>query len=267
MRSALFVPANRPDRFAKAKATGADTVIIDLEDTVAPDEKQQARNNIIRYMADNPEQRFWVRINDGTTSWFERDLDMCRSLPQVQGIVLPKAHKPHHVYMVSGAGKPLMPVIESASGLQELASIAQANGVVRLSFGILDLMLELGTRPHTKAAIEIKDQIRFQILVASRMFGLARPLDCVEPDFTNIESFTKTATFARDMGFGGILCIHPRQVEAAHQVFQALPEELDWARRVVEHAEKTGEYTFRIDNRMVDLPLIERARRILERFA
>lgn len=267
MRSALFVPASRPDRFSKALASGADAIIIDLEDSISPDDKLQARNNILDYATANPDIKFWVRINDGTTKWFEDDLSLCRSLNSVAGIVLPKAHKAQHVHIVSGAGKPLMPVIESAMGLRELDRIAQANGVVRLSYGILDLMVELGTRPHTKAALAIQDQIRFQVLVASSMHGLAWPLDAVNADFSNLDSFAKTATFARDMGFGGVLCIHPKQIPVAHDVFQPIAEDLDWAKRVVEYAERTGEYTFRIDGRMVDLPLINHAQRILKRFS
>lgn len=266
MRSALFVPANRPDRFPKALASGADAVIIDLEDTISPDGKRKARDNIANFVDTNPKARFWVRINDGTTSWFDDDLSLCRSLPAVSGIVLPKANRAQHVHIVSGAGKPLMPVIEAAAGLRELPEIAKASGVMRLSFGILDLMVELGTRPHTAAAMEIQNQIRFLILMSSCMHGLARPMDCVYADFSDLDGFEQSAVFARDMGFGGVLCIHPNQIPIAHGVFQALPEELDWAQRVVDHADKTGEYTFRMDGRMVDLPLIERARRILERF-
>lgn len=267
MRTALFVPASRPDRFSKAIASGADAVIVDLEDSVAPDAKDDARAALVRYAADHPRDRMWVRINDGTTRWFEDDLSVCRSLAGVAGIVLPKAQVAEHVYVVSGAGKPLMPVIESASGLRALDRIAEANGVVRLSFGILDLMVEFGTRPGTEGAQRILDQIRFQILQASRMHGLADPLDTVYADFSDPDGLERTATLARDMGFGGMLCIHPSQVPVAHRVYRPQPEEIDWARRVVDHADSTGDYAFRLDGRMVDLPLIERARRILEHSA
>jgi len=265
MRSALFVPASRPDRFSKAIASGADAVIIDLEDSVAPDAKSEARDALARHAADHPQDRVWVRINDGTTPWFEDDLALCRSLPSVAGIVLPKAQAAEHVYIVSGAGKPLMPVIESSQGLRMLDQIAEANGVARLSFGILDLMVEFGTRPQTEGAQRILDQVRFQILQASRMHGLADPLDTIYADFSDLDGLARAATLARDMGFGGMLCIHPSQVPVVHQVYQPLPEELDWAQRVVDHADSTGEYAFRLDGRMVDLPVIESARRVLER--
>ncbi|MGB6007970.1 HpcH/HpaI aldolase/citrate lyase family protein [Castellaniella sp.] len=265
MRSALFVPANRPDRFPKALASGADAVIVDLEDSVAPDAKSAARDALAAYAADHPQDRLWVRINDGSTRWFEDDLALCRELSAVAGIFLPKAQAAEHVYKVSGAGKPLIPIIESAQGLRVLDDIAEANGVERLTFGILDLMVEFGTRPQTDGAQRILDQVRFQILQASRMHGLADPVDTIYADFSDETGLEQAAVLARDMGFGGKLCIHPRQVPVVHQVYRPLPEELDWARRVVEHAERTGEYAFRLDGRMVDLPVIESARRVLER--
>ncbi|WP_346952284.1 CoA ester lyase [Castellaniella sp.] len=264
MRSALFVPATRPERFSKAIASGADAVIVDLEDSVAPEQKAAARRALEQHAHEHPEESVWVRINDGTTPWFEDDLALCRTLPSVVGIVLPKAQQAEHVYIVSGAGKPLMPVIESAEGIHELARISAANGVVRLSFGILDLMVELGTRPGTQAARLVLDQLRFQILVASRMHHLAAPLDSVYPDFSDPEGLTAMATVARDMGFGGMLCIHPSQVPVVHQVYQPSAQDIDWARRVLAHVEKTGEYAFRLDGRMVDRPLIARAERIAE---
>ncbi|CAM5179613.1 (S)-citramalyl-CoA lyase OS=Castellaniella defragrans OX=75697 GN=HNR28_001788 PE=4 SV=1 [Castellaniella defragrans] len=263
LRSALFVPATRPDRFAKAIASGADAVIVDLEDSVPPERKHEAREALAQYVATHPGDALWVRINDGTTRWFEDDLALCRSLPSVAGIVLPKAQKAEHVYIVSGAGKPLMPVIESAAGIRELDRIAAANGVVRLSFGILDLMVELGTRPNTAAAQFLLDQMRFQILVASRVHGLASSLDSVYADFSDLEGLAATAGKARDMGFGGMLCIHPAQVPVVHDVYQPSAQDIEWARRVVAHVDKTGEYAFRLDGRMVDRPLIERARRIV----
>lgn len=265
MRTALFVPASRPDRFSKAVASGADAVIVDFEDSVAPEDKPAARDALERHVAQHPDERFWVRINDATTRWFEDDLRLCRSLNAVRGIVLPKSQEADHVYAVSGAGKPLMPIIESAAGMQILSSIAQANGVVRLSFGMLDLMVELGTRPGTAAAQVVLNHVRLQILIASCEARLAPPLDTVHPDFSDLEGLAASARVACDMGYGGMLCIHPAQVPVVHRIYQPAPEDLDWAQRVVQHADQTGEYAFRLDGRMVDLPLIERARRILER--
>src|SRR5690606_22204138 len=129
MRSALFVPGNRPERFSKTIASGTDALMVDLEDSVAPDAKEAATEALARHAQQSPQDHVWVRINDGTTPWFEDDLALCRSLPSVVGIMLPKAQAADHVYQVSGAGKPLIPVIESAQGLRMLDKIAEANGV------------------------------------------------------------------------------------------------------------------------------------------
>ncbi|MER1968824.1 CoA ester lyase [Castellaniella sp. GW247-6E4] len=265
LRTALFVPAIRPDRLPKALASGADAVIVDLEDSVPRDEKITARRHLSEFALAHPDERFMVRINDGTTVWFDQDLALCRELPNVVAIVLPKAEAARHVHIVSGAGKPLMPVIESARGLRNLDGIAGAAGVWRLSFGILDLMLEFGTRPGTEGAARILDQIRYQILLHSGMNGLPPPLDTVYADFSDLEGLARRIAVARDMGFGGMLCIHPTQVPVVHEAFRPSADELDWARRVVDEAGRSGAQAFRVDGRMVDLPLIERARRLLAR--
>ncbi len=265
LRTALFVPAIRPDRLPKALASGADAVIVDLEDSVPHDAKGAARRHLAEFARAHPDERFMVRINDGTTAWFDEDLALCRELPNVVGIVLPKAAAARHVHIVSGAGKPLIPVIESARGLRELDGIASAAGVWRLSFGILDLMLEFGTRPGTEGAERVLDQVRYQILLHSCMNGLPPPLDAVHADFSDLEGLARRIALARDMGFGGMLCIHPAQIPVVHAAFVPSPEELDWARRVVAEADRSGALAFRVDGRMVDLPLIERARRLLAR--
>lgn len=265
LRTALFVPAIRPDRLPKALATEADAVIIDLEDSVAPEDKLTARRHLAEFAAAHPDERFMVRINDGTTAWFDQDLALCRELPGVVGIVLPKAEAARHVHIVSGAGKLLIPVIESARGLRNLDGIAAAAGVWRLSFGILDLMLEFGTRPGTDGAARILDQVRYQVLLHSSMNDLAPPLDTVYADFSDQAGLAQRIAVARDMGFGGMLCIHPAQVPVVHEAFLPSADELDWAQRVVDEANRSRALAFRVDGRMVDLPLIERARRLLAR--
>ncbi len=264
MRTGLFVPATRQDRIPKAFASGANFIILDLEDSIAPENKVQARQAVFEYANTNPQQRFWVRLNDGGTKWFEGDLELCRSLANVQGFLLPKAQKPEHIYVLSGAGKPLVPIIESALGLQALDSIAKARGVVALSFGMLDIMAQYGTRPNSPAAELLLNSIRLRLLEVSKSNGLAAPFDSVQAEFTDLEAFEKTVSFGCDLGMGGVLCIHPRQVQVAKQIYQPDEQLLQWAHKVVAHADKTGEYTFKIDGAMVDLPVIQQARHILE---
>ncbi|MDN5843120.1 MAG: CoA ester lyase [Alcaligenaceae bacterium] len=265
LRSALFVPASRPDRFAKALDSGADAVIIDLEDAVEHDAKDRARRDLQEFAAANPDASFLVRINDGATRWFDDDLAACRELPNISGIVLPKTETAEQAYSVVGAGKAVIPMIETARGIEVLDQIAGVEGVRRLSFGVLDLLLDLGVTPGTPSADIVINQLRFQILVRSRMHRLGSPLDSIYPDFSDFEGLAAAARNACDMGFCGMLCIHPAQIEVVHQTFQPSPDDLDWARRVVAHAEQAGTAAFKLDGRMVDVPVIERARRIVAR--
>jgi (S)-citramalyl-CoA lyase len=263
LRSALFVPASRPERFSKALAAGADAVIIDLEDAVEAGLKHQARDHVRNFVQAHPKARFLLRVNGATTDWFNDDLALCGQCDAISGILLPKAESASQIALAAATGKPVLPIVESARGVLALAEMAAATGVERLSFGSLDLMLEAGTTPDTEGARLLLDHIRCQILLHSTAGGLAAPLDGVYPDFSNEEGLAGVARQVRDMGYGGMLCIHPRQIPVIHGVFAPTAEEADWARRVVELADSTGSSAFQVDGKMVDAPVIERARRLL----
>ena len=263
VRAALFVPASRPERFAKALAAGAEAVIIDLEDAVEHTLKDQAREHLEQFALAHPEASFMVRINGAASAWFEQDLQVCSALPGVQAIVLPKAESARQVQQVSSTGKAVLPIVESARGVLALNDIAAAPGVLRLSFGSLDLMLETGTTPDTSGARILLDHIRSQILLCSAAHGLQAPLDGVYPNFSDLDGLSALARQVRDMGFGGMLCIHPKQIPVIQSAFAPGKAEKEWAQRVVETAESTGSLAFQIDGKMVDAPVIERARRIL----
>lgn len=264
IRTALFVPATRPERFEKALAAGADAVIIDLEDAVERDYKDQAREHMRSFAEAHPEKSFYVRVNDATTGWFADDIAACEKLPAVAGILLPKAESADQVARTVASGKTVVPIIESARGVLGLAEIAAAQGVERLSFGSLDLMLEMGTTPDTAGAALLLDHIRCQILLHSAAHRLAPALDGVYPDFSNKEGLAAMARQVRDMGFGGMLCIHPMQVPVIESVFTPAAAEKEWAQRVVQMADGTGSSAFQLDGKMVDAPVILRARRILD---
>lgn len=264
MRSALFVPGSRPERFAKAMAAGADAVIIDLEDAVEADAKQAAREHVARYAQANPGQRFLLRCNGADTPWFDADLELCRAHDAIAGVVVPKAETAQQLQRARAAtGKPLIPIVESARGVLALDALAAAEGVERLAFGYLDLMLDTGTRPETHGARLLLDHVRCRILLCSAAAGIRPPLDGVHPDFRDIESVSNIAIQVRDMGFDGVLCIHPTQVAAVHAAFAPSDDEREWAQRVLAEFERTGSSAFQIDGKMVDAPVIERARRIL----
>ena len=264
LRSALFVPGNRPERFAKALAAGADIVIIDLEDAVAADAKHQAREHIGRFAAEHPDARYVVRVNAAGTEWFEADLELCRAHDQIVGVVLPKAESAEQVQRVrQHTGKPVLPIVESAKGVQALDELALAEGVQRLAFGYLDLMLDTGTTPDTPGARILLDHIRCRMVLASAAAGIEAPLDGVHPDFRDTATLSTIAIQVRDMGFAGVLCIHPAQVTVVHAAFATTAQEREWAQRVLAEHERTGSAAFQIDGQMVDMPVIERARRIL----
>ena len=264
IRSALFVPATRPERIPKALDSGADGVIVDLEDAVAESLKAEARAHLDTFLNANQQARVLVRINAHQHEQQAQDLALCRRQPGVVAVLLPKAESAEQVEWAAACGKPIWPIIESAKGLLELPAIAQANGVERLTFGALDLGLDLGLSSGTAASQRILDQARYAILLHSTLAHLAPPLDSVFPDIKNTEGMIQMAADARDMGFGGLLCIHPSQVALIHGMLTPGPEALDWARRVLT-AVASGDGVFVVDGQMVDAPVIEQARRVMRR--
>ncbi|MBV7547310.1 CoA ester lyase [Pseudomonas sp. PDM26] len=264
VRSALFVPATRPERIPKAIASGADRVIVDLEDAVQENLKEEARDNLERFLSEHPEAQVLVRVNAPEHWAHTADLDLCRRHAGVTAILLPKAESAAQVSTAFSTGKPIWPIIESAKGLAALSSIAGAKGIERLSFGSLDLGLDLNLTAGSRAAEEILSHARYAVLLCTRVAGLAPALDGVFPSIQDTAGLHNTVQFARDMGFGGALCIHPSQVAIIHQALKPSPEELLWAQRIVDAAH-SGEGVFVLDGQMVDAPVIGRAHSILAR--
>lgn len=265
VRSALFVPGSRPERFAKALAAGADAVIVDFEDAVEEPLKRQARDHLAAFLQAEPQAKVWVRINAPTHPEHAEDVRFCGAHGGVAGVLLPKVESAAQVAVAGAAGKPVWPIIESAKGLLALGEIAAAEGVERLSFGGLDLALDLDLRHGSAAAEQFLDQARMAVQLHSRGADLAPPLDGVYPAFEDHEGLQRTIRHARDMGYGGALCIHPKQVAVIHQALAPAEEELAWARRVLDASERAGGAgAFRLDGQMVDAPVLVRAQRLLE---
>lgn len=264
IRSALFVPATRPERIPKALASGADAVIVDLEDAVAENLKAQARGHLDTFLDAHPDARVLVRVNAPGHAQQADDLALCERHPGVVGVLLPKVESAAQVELAAASGKSIWPIIESVRGLLALDEIAAAKGVERLSFGALDLGLDLGLASGTAAAERILDQARYALLLQSRLANLALPLDSVFPDIKNLHGLAQTVADARDMGFGGLLCIHPSQVAVVHETLMPSADELAWAQRVLT-AGATGDGVFVVDGQMVDAPVIGRANRLLQR--
>lgn len=264
LRSALFVPATRPERVAKARASGADAIIVDLEDAVGSADKDWARSQLQRALSAPPpgEATIWVRINATGTPWFEDDLAACAALPTVTGLMLAKAESADDLRRVADAGKPVWPLLESARGFLNLAEIAAAPAVQRLTFGALDSALDLDLQGGDGART-LLDALRVQLILHSRAHRLAPPLESVVPEFRDLTQVRITAERARQMGFGGMLCIHPTQLDSIHMAFGVGEEQRQWAHRVLDGAREHGT-PFQLDGEMVDEPVIERARRLLD---
>ncbi|MCC7059662.1 MAG: CoA ester lyase [Burkholderiaceae bacterium] len=257
-RSLLFVPASRPERFDKALAAGADAVIVDLEDAVAPHEKERARAALAAWL--DPARPVLVRINAVDTPWFGEDLALCAH-PGVAAVMLPKAEHIDDLARLRAAGAAqLVPLIESAAGMAALATIAAAPGVQRLAFGSIDIQVDLGMRDA------LEDELlyfRSQLVLASRLAGLQAPVDGVSTSLDDAERLRVDVLRARRLGFGGKLCIHPRQVEGVNRHFAPSEAEQAWARRVLEAAAAAAGAAVALDGRMIDKPVILRAQAIL----
>ena len=251
------MPGSRPDRFEKALAAGANAVIIDLEDAVAPADKERAREDVSAWLA--PHRAVMVRINGADTAWFGDDLALCRR-PGVAAVMLPKAERAEDIAALRGAGAAtVLPLIESAAGMAALTAIAAAPGVQRLVFGSIDFQVDLGMRDA------LEDELLFfrsQLVLASRLAGLQAPVDGVSTAIDDVDQLRDDVLRARRLGFGGKLCIHPRQVASVNHHFAPSAAERAWAQRVLEAAAASGGAAIAVDGKMVDKPVILRAQAI-----
>ncbi len=258
-RSYLFVPGDRPDRFEKAWQSGADAVILDLEDAVQGAHKDLAREAVASWLS--PERPVYVRINGTSTPWFERDLAVVGP-PGVLGVVLPKAEQPEQVAQVaarlSGAAQVLL-LLETALGVWNARALAQAPRVERLAFGAVDFQLDTGINGEQEELL----YARSRLVLASRVAGLVPPIDGVTMALDDLTRLREGVARARRLGFGGKLCIHPGQVETINQGFAPTDAERTWARRVLEAVEASGAGALRLDGELIDRPVIARARSIL----
>lgn len=286
LRSWLFVPGNRPERFDKALRAGADAVIVDLEDAVAPPDKEAARATVGAWLDTKPLESLRstaanarnadaqvspdpqlsrvpalvVRINGADTSWFADDLALAAK-GGLHALMIPKAERAGTLAAVVDAGaRAVVPMIESASGFAALPELCAAAGVERLAFGNIDFQVDLGMRDAHEDELLY---FRSRIVLESRLAGLAAPIDGV---CTAIDDAARLATDvqrARRLGFGAKLCIHPRQVAQVNSSFAPSDEERAWARRVLDAAAAAGGAAVAVDGKMVDKPVMLRAEAIL----
>ena len=264
-RSFLFVPGHRPERFAKALASGADAVIIDLEDAVPLDAKDTARTALMDAWKDfdaTERARLLVRVNPAGTPWHDADLAAVASLTGLGALMLPKAENAQQVEQAFRTSSSLvLPLIESAEGVGQMDAIARAAGTLRLGLGHIDLQADLGVRCGPDEA-ELAP-VRLAMVVAARRAGLPTPVDGVTTATQDAEVLAADAHRSRRFGFGAKLCIHPAQVAGVHQALAPTEAECAWARRVLAAETAAGGGAFNVDGKMVDPPVLLLARKIL----
>lgn len=279
MRSKLFVPAIRPELFSKALHSGADAICFDLEDAVAPERKPEARQNLRDFLTHREPAAapiLLVRTNPVGSEHFDQDIEAC-VWPSLAAIALPKVESAAEILRAHSALAALesdrkipaqlgiLPTIESPRGLRLAFEIAQSSArIIGLQLGFADLLEPLNIARDNQFA---RNQIRLQLRLAAAEAGV----DCYDSAFTDIRDsigFENELQSARELGFAGASCIHPTQIPFANHAFTPTPDELAFARRIIDAAQQAqlkGESVTVVDGKMIDAPFILRARKILAR--
>ncbi|RFU64545.1 CoA ester lyase [Peribacillus saganii] len=277
-RSYLFVPASSVKLMEKALASAADCVIFDLEDAVALNEKQAARERAKTFLQNNELVKdVYIRINDITTPFWKEDVEAAVEAGAF-GIIVPKSESSGNMKVIcqtvtntlERTGREIgsfevLPLIETARGVHFAYDIATSHSLIpRLVFGSIDYALDLDCQltPEGEELI----YARSQIVNASRAAGIDNPVDAVYPDLANEDGLRNEAVRARKAGFKSKLSIHPKQLEPIHEVFTPSQQELDEAFEIVqafEKAEKHGVASIAVGNKLVDYPVYKKAKNLL----
>jgi len=262
----LFAPGHRPERFDKAAQSGADAIVLDLEDSVPAPEKTAARRAIEQDWArlQTAAAPVIVRINSPESEAGSQDLEWLGDLAPA-AVMVPKAESTEALAQVHQRLNrvPLLPIVESAAGYCALPAIAAAPGVLRLVIGHIDFMADTGFQcDSTESQLA---PLRFAVAMATRLNSLSPAVDGVTVEIGDDEKLRADVQRAMRFGFGGKLCIHPRQVNIVHQAMHPSERELEWARKVLAASAAAGGAAVQVDNRMVDLPVVLQAQRMLGR--
>jgi citrate lyase subunit beta/citryl-CoA lyase len=281
VRTALFVPATRPDRVDKALNAGADLIIIDLEDAVAHSLKQEARKAAGKKILEHSGRKLIVRVNALGSGHNLKDLESVVDA-SLTGIMLPKVETPEHIReidrrlsdcenkkKISSGSLFIAALIESARAVQNVFAIFSESSQLKrpfiAAFGAADYSLDMGIS-MSKCGTELLYP-RSRIAVACRAAGIEPPIDTpFMADLKDMDALRTDALRARELGFQGKLCIHPSQVGPCNTIFSPTEDEISHARRVVEAFEKSeaeGVGALQLDGKFVDYPVVERSRRII----
>ena len=286
MRSYLFIPADQPRKLAKASSSGADVVILDLEDSIAPEKKEHARLEAAAFLRDQhahkTRPRLYVRINGLDSAWAEHDLEPIMAA-KPDAIMLPKCQSAQDVQHLSvklsvhearndiaqGATKIMPLACETAASLFHLGSLIKASArLIALCWGAEDLALELGahlTRLPDGSFTSPLQMARNLTLAAARAATIA-PIDAVYTDLRNVAGLQKECSLAAQDGFEGKLAIHPDQIAIINEAFTPSPEAVARAQAIIDaFAQNPDQGALKFDGRMIDRVHLLRARQLLDR--
>ncbi|MFF3374361.1 HpcH/HpaI aldolase/citrate lyase family protein [Streptomyces sp. NPDC002680] len=259
----LYVPGDRPEVVTKALASGADVVVVDLEDAVAPDRKEYARTATAERLTDPQPVPVHVRINALDGPLATPDLRSLEGLPGVSGLRLPKVTAPQDVVRVAtrnpAADLPLHALLETALGIEHAFAIATAHPALHgIALGEADLRADLGVRGDAGL-----DWCRSRVVVAARAAGLAPPPQSVHPDIRDLDTLAASCAHGRDLGFLGRAAIHPRQLPVIERAYLPTPEEIEEAEQIVKAAATDEGAQALPDGRFIDAAVVASARRTL----
>ncbi|WP_024287432.1 CoA ester lyase [Cellulomonas sp. KRMCY2] len=259
----LYAPADRPDLVAKALASEADVVIVDLEDAVAAGHKDSARAAVSTLLA-GTERPVQVRVNHGGTSWHEADCDAVRGLPPAVGVRVPKVESVRDVQRLVAAlhGRELHVLVESALGVEHAFDIATTPGVVSIGLGEADLRSDLRLTDDAGLA-----WARGRIVNAARAAGLPAPSMSVYPHLRDEAGLVASCRAGRALGFVGRAAIHPAQLAPIRDAFRPSAAEVRTAQDVLAQvqrarADEVGAVVL-ADGTFLDVAMIEQARAVL----
>ena len=256
----LFVPGTRSDRFEQAIQSGADTIIIDLEDSVSQLQKQVARENLLGF--DKQGCNLFVRVNDLDSSFVRDDLACLKKCGEV-GIMLSKSEDPHAItqWLEQHSGtRQILCLIETVKGFAQTSALMQHENVIGCAFGHFDFSTDLGC----EADISLLAPYRADLVLQSKLHGKAAPLDCVTADISQIGQLKLDCEDAKRRGFGGKLLIHPSQVKPAQSIF--LPSEDDYEKAKELVAVTANQAVVQHEGRMIDKPILKKAEQLIEKY-
>lgn len=280
-RSLFFVPGSEPRKLEKARASGADTLLLDLEDSVAPEEKWKARNLVATFLREGEfgGAEPGVRVNPPGTPYFDEDLEAAVA-SGAAAILLPKSECAEDLARVAermrsiaarsrpGSADPvrLLALVETAAGVAGVSGFTGSVPIDALCFGHADFTRDMGLS-SADASTGVVLHARCTLAIAARARDVS-PIDTVFLDVRDEAGFRRDAELGLGLGFEGKLCIHPRQVVIANEVHTPSRQQIDYAERVIEasrRARAEGRGVFTVDGKMVDAPVIAAQLRVLER--